>query len=210
MTTTTLSRAGGACLLGGLTLGAISLIIGHTISSDPATMAAAIADHPTATVVGLAFNLLGAALLVGGLSWWAWTSYGRSPKLATIGGVLGVFGVLAIVFDDAIDMAAALMGASSGAIGGITTASGIAGPLSVLNDVGMILLAVASLKLGVSRAVMSTAIVGTVLEAAGFATATRYLAFAGLVVLLAGLAGVVRTAWVGAEERTAELAGAPA
>jgi hypothetical protein len=210
MTTSALSRAGGACLLGGLLFGAVSVLAQPTISSDPAPMAAAISGHSAAMVLGGALNSIGAALLVAGLAWWAWLTYSRAPRWAVIGGVLGVLGILAVLLDDGLQIAAALMGSTAHTLDGMSAASGVIGPISVLNDVGMIVLAVASLRRGIPRALVSTAIIGSVVESAGFATGARYLAVVGLVVLLAGLAGLVRSAWAGAPDPTSALAGAPA
>jgi hypothetical protein len=195
------SRAGAACLLAGPLAGLASVLIVRTESLTAADRAAAWTAHPTATHAGLAVNAIAVVLLAAGVVWFAWTTHERSPRLATAGGVLGVLGLFAITCDDAIHVAGSV------AVSGMTAAQATpvadrlfsggvtaAGILSELGDIGVILLAVAALKIGVPRWGAATLIVGVIAEGLGFAAGSRYLAAVGFALTLVGVATVVRTA----------------
>lgn len=199
------ARAGATCLVLAPIAGCASVAIGATVSSKAADQAKAFVEHPAATHVGLGLNAVAAALLIGGIVWFAWVTYPRSPRLAVVGGALGVFGMLAAVFDVAVHASGSLVVAgmnttqATTALGPLTSGGIVAsGPLSELADVGLILLAVAALRLGLPRWGTAVICVGAIGEGLGFAVGSRYLAAAGFAVTAVGLATVVRTVHVGA------------
>lgn len=207
-----LSRAGGACLLAAPLAGLASVLIQRTLSLKAVDLASAFTTHPTATHVGLAVNAIAAVLLAAGLVWLASTTYDRSPRLAATGGVLGVLGLFSIMVDDAVHVAGSLV------VTGLTaaqatplldrlTSGGVvaAGVLSELADVGVILLAVAALRVGVPRWGSATICLGVVAEGLGFAASSRYLVAAGFALAFIGYATVVRAALAEAAALRASL-----
>jgi hypothetical protein len=195
-----LSRAGAACLLVGPLAGIASVLIERSVSLQAADLAAAYTAHPAATHLGLAVNAVASVLTAAGLIWFAWSTYPRSPRLAVAGGVLGVLGMFSVMVDDAVHLAGSLVTA------GMTTAQATplldrltsggvtaAGILSELADLGVILLAVAALRIGVPKWGSAALCIGTIAQGAGFASGSRYLAVAGFAVAFVGFATVVRT-----------------
>lgn len=194
------SRVGAACLVTAPIAGLVSALIVHTVSGKAVDQAVAYTEHPGATQLGLAINAIATTLLIAGLIWLAWTTYERSPRLATVGGVLGVLGMLAALVDDAVHLS------GSAIVGGMTTTQAASllhplvsggvfavGPLSELADVGVILLAVAALRLGVAGWAAAVLIVGVIAEGVGFAAGTRYLVAAGFALAFVGFAMIVHT-----------------
>lgn len=211
------SRAGAACLVLGPLLGFVSMLIVRTLSHSAADLATAFTAHPAASQLGIGLGAAAAVLLAGGLVWLAQTTYHASPRLAVAGGVLGVLGIFSVVFDDAVRLSGALLvdglGATQAAdvLGRLTSGGVVAvGPLSLLNDLGMILLAVAALRTGVPRWVVAVICIGVLVEGAGFAAGTRYVAAIGFVLVLAGFATVVRTTMAGRPESAPEIVTQPA
>jgi len=197
-----LSRAGAACLILGPIAGVASVLIQRSVSLQAADLAVAYTAHPTATHLGFAVNAVASVLTAAGLIWFAWSTYSRSPRLAVAGGVLGGLGLFSVMFDDAVHLAGSIV------TGGLTpaqatplldrlTSGGVtaAGIFSELADLGVILLAVAALRLGVPRWGSALICIGALAQGLGFASGTRYLAAAGFAVALVGFATVVRTAF---------------
>lgn len=194
------SRAGAVCLVLAPLAGLVSVLLAATVSGKAADLASAFVEHPTATQVGLAINAVAATLLIGGVVWFAWIAYQRSPRLAMAGGVLGVLGLLAVLVDDAVHVTGSVMvqgmstADASRALAPLTSGGVFAvGPLSELGDVGIILLAVAALRFGLPRWAAAVLCAGVVCEGLGFASGSRYLAAAGFALTAVGLATVVRT-----------------
>lgn len=196
-----LSRAGGACLILGPIAGIASVLIEPTVSLQAPDLAAAYAAHPGATHLGLGVNAVAAVLTVAGLIWFAGSTRTRSPRLAVAGGVLGALGMFSVVFDDAVHLTGSLVTGGMAAAQATPllerlTSGGIvaAGILSELADLGMILLAIAALRIGVPKWASAVLCVGVIGQGAGFASGSRYLAAAGFAVALVGFTAVVRTA----------------
>jgi hypothetical protein len=200
------SRAGAACLVLAPLVGLVSMLVASTVSGKAADLATAFVEHPSATQAGLALNAVAASLLVGGLVWFAWITHRRAPRLAIIGGVLGVLGMLAVLFDDAVHVTGSIM------VEGMTTADAKAaldpltsggvfavGPLSELGDIGMILLAIAALRLGLAWWAGAVLCAGVIAEGLGFATGSRYLAAAGFALPASGVATMTRTVFARAD-----------
>ena len=194
-----LSRAGRTCLLLGPLGGLASVLIARTESLDVADLAAAFTGQPVLTHLGYAVNAVGTVLMAAGVLWLAWRAYDHSRRLAVIGGILGFIGLFSVTVDDAVHLSGSLV------VSGMTPAQAalilhrlttggivLAGVLSELLDVGMILLAIAVLRLGVQRWASALVALGAVVEAIGFAAGSRYLAAVGFALTFAGLAAVVR------------------
>lgn len=197
-----LSRAGAACLLAAPLAGLASVLIERSVSLKAPDLATAFTLHPTATHIGLAVNAVGTVLLAAGLVWFAWTAYARSPRLAVAGGVLGLIGLFSIAVDDGVHIAGSLVvsglpAADATPILERLTSGGVvaAGIVSELADIGVILLAIAALRIGVPAWGTAIICLGAVGEAVGFATGTRYLAAAGFAVTLVGYTTIVRAAF---------------
>lgn len=195
------SRAGAVCLVLGPLAGLVSMFVVRTVSLKAADQVAAFTTHPGLTRLGLSINTIAALLLIAGLVWLAATTYERSPKLAIVGGITGVLGMVAIMFDNAFHIAGSLM--VSGLDSDRATAqfhqviSGGAmavGPLSELADLGVIMLAIAALKIGVPRWAAALLIAGVIVQGVGFAAGARFIAAVGFAATFAGFALVVRSA----------------
>lgn len=207
-----LSRAGATCLVLAPLAGLVSVVVTKTVSGKATEQATAYLEHPGATHLGFAINAIAATLLVGGIVWFAWIAYERSPRLAVAGGVLGVLGMLAVLFDDAVHVAGSLVvggmstDAATTALHPLTSGGVFAvGPLSELGDVGIILLAIAAVRRGLPRWAAVVLCVGVIGEGAGFGAGSRYLAAAGFALTAIGLAMVVRTVLANAPAPRAAL-----
>lgn len=194
------ARTGATCLVLAPIAGVVSVVVGTPVSSKAADQATAYVHHPAATHLGLAINAIAATLLVGGLVWFARVAYQHSPRLAMAGGALGVLGMLAVLFDDAVHVAGSVMvsdmstAQATTALDPLTSGGVVAvGPLSELGDIGIILLAIAALRFGLPRWAAAVLCAGVIGEGLGFATGSRYLAAAGFALTFVGLATVVRT-----------------
>ncbi len=212
-----LSRAGAACLLVGALAGFASVLIEPTISDKAADQAAAISAHAGAVHAGIAVNAVGAVLLVGGLIWLAGVASKSAMALAVSGGVVAVLGLLAVMLDNGIQLAGSVVAEGLGTnqattllqpldSGGVATA----GVISVLNDIGMILLGVALLKTSVPKWAGAVVIVGAVVQAAGFGSGKHYVAAVGFALLFFGFAATVRAIFASGSEQAASPANAAA
>jgi hypothetical protein len=185
-------------------VGLVSALAGVPVSGKAADLASTFTDHPSAARLGLALNAVAATLLVGGIVWFALTCHRSAPRLAIAGGTLGVLGMLAVLFDDAVHVSGSLVvdGLSADqartALGPLTSGGVFAvGPLSELGDIGLIVLAVAALRLGLPRWAAVVLCVGVIGEGVGFGAGSRYLVAAGFALTAIGVGMVVRTAFVG-------------
>src|ERR1700686_2123117 len=92
--------AGAFALLVAPIVVVVSVVTQTTLSGDPATQVAALTSHRGAMIAGMALNLVALVLLIAGLSWLALAVAPRTPRLALAGGVLGVFGLLVVMFEN--------------------------------------------------------------------------------------------------------------
>ncbi|MGH3744562.1 MAG: hypothetical protein ACRDTP_06870 [Mycobacteriales bacterium] len=150
---------------------------------------------------GLALSVVAAVLVVAGVVWLTRLTYNAAPRLALIGGIFGVFGYLAVLFDDALSSAsvAAVRGLDTGQATSVVDRIGsgalaAVGPVTIFGDIGIALLGVAALRLGVPRWGAAVIAAGALAQYVGFGAGSRALAAAGFAILLVGLAMVVRTA----------------
>jgi hypothetical protein len=171
-----------------------------TLSDDAASQVAALTGHRGAMITGMALSSIAVVLLIAGIIWFALALAPRAPRLAMAGGVLGVFGLLVVLFEngvaaafpaivgglDRIQAAFVLDRIHSGAITAL-------GPLSIIGDIGLVLLGLAAVKAGAPRWAGAAIAVGALAEGAGFATGTKALVIIAFAVLFLGLLQAVRT-----------------
>jgi hypothetical protein len=173
--------AGPAALLTAPVVVIASVSIQTTLSGDSATQVAALTSHHGAMVAGMGLNLIALVLLIAGLIWLALAVAPRTPRLALAGGVLSVFGLLVVLFENSIgavapaivgtlgraEAAAVLDRIHSGAIAALE-------PLSLAGDVGIALLGIAAVKAGAPRWTGAALVIGAIGEEQVSPPARRY------------------------------------
>src|SRR5690348_1538747 len=92
--------AGAVALLAAPIVVIASTLAQPTLSDDAASQVAALTSHRAAMITAMALNSIAVALLIGGVIWLALALAPRAPRLATAGGILGVFGLLAVLFEN--------------------------------------------------------------------------------------------------------------
>ena len=151
--------AGAVALLAAPIIVIAGTLAQPTLSDDPASQVAALTGHSGAMITGMALSSIAAVLLIAGIIWFALALAPRAPQLAMAGGVLGVFGLLVVLFENGV---AAAIPAIVGGLDRIQAAfvldrihSGAAitalGPLSIIGDIGLALLGLAAVKAGAPR-----------------------------------------------------------
>lgn len=179
---------------------AVGVLISTTMSDDAATQVAAFADHRSAMIGGAVFQTLGIVLFLAGIVWLATAVAPRARGLAVAGGILGVAGSLVILFEDGVvaavpSVVSALDPAqAAAAVHRIhsSTAYGLE-PVSILQAIGCLLLALAALRSGVPRWAAGLFALGGFVDTVGFASASKPLTIIGFALLLAGLAPLCRS-----------------
>jgi hypothetical protein len=193
--------AGAAALLAAPVVVVAATLAQPTLSGDAAKQAAALADHRGAVIAGMAANTIGVVLLVAGLIWLAFALAPRAPRLAMAGGVLGVLGLLIVLFENSVRAAGpAIVGAldqarATAVLDRINSGAAISAlePLAILGDIGIALLGIAILKVGAPRWAAAAIVIGALGEGAGFAAGTKALVIISFALLFAGLLQAVRT-----------------
>ena len=195
--------AGAAALLAAPIIVIIATLAQPTLSDDAASQVAALDGHRGAMIAGMALSSIAVVLLIAGIIWFALALAPRAPRLAMAGGVLGVFGLPAIVGGlDRIQATFVLDRIHSGAITAL-------GPLSIIGDIGLALLGLAAVKAGAPRWAGAAIAIGALAQGAGFATGTKALVIIAFAVLFLGLLQAVRTLTASPAPRPA-VAGAKA
>ena len=193
--------AGSFALLAAPIIVIIGTLAQPTLSDDAASQVAALTGHRTAMITAMALSSIAVALLIAGVIWLALALAPRAPRLALAGGVLGVFGLLAVLFDNGV--AASFPPIVGGldpiqatfVLDRIHSAAAITalGPLAVTGDIGLALLGIAAVKAGAPRWAGAAIVAGALGEGAGFASGTKALVIAAFAVLFLGLLQAVRT-----------------
>lgn len=189
--------AGAFALLAAPIVVIVSVLIQPARSGDAAGQVAALTSHRTAMITGMALNMIALVLLIAGIIWLAH----RAPRLAMAGGVLGVFGLLVVLFKNSVGAAApAIVGGlgpaqATAILDRIHSSAAISalGPLSLAGDIGIALLGIAAARAGAPRWAAAAIAIGALGEGAGFATGTNALVIISFAVMLGGLLPVVRT-----------------
>jgi hypothetical protein len=192
--------AGAVALLAAPIIVIAGTLAQPTLSDDAAMQVAALTAHRGAMITSMTLSLIAIVLLIAGIIWLALALAPRAPRLAMAGGVLGVFGSLAVLSENSI--AAAFPAIVSGLdriqatfvldrihSGAITAL----GPLSIIGDIGLALLGIAAVKAEAPRWAGAAIAVGALAGGAGFATGTRALVIIAFAVLFLGLLPAVRT-----------------
>jgi hypothetical protein len=195
------TTAGSLALLAAPIIVIVATLAQPTLSDDPASQVAALADHRGAMITGMALSSIAVVLLIAGIIWFALALAPRAPRLAMAGGVLSVFGLLVVLFENGV---AAAIPAIVGGLDRIQATfvldrihSGAAitalGPLSITGDIGLALLGLAAVKAGAPRWAGAAIAIGALAGGAGFATGTKALVIIAFAVLFLGLLQAVRT-----------------
>jgi hypothetical protein len=195
------SRAGVASLLAAPIIAAVSVLVSPTLSDDAGKQLAALTDHRAAVIAGLTLNTIALALLIAGIVWLALVLARHAPTLASAGGILGVGGLLIVLFENGISAAAPSLSRgldpaqATAALGRIHSSVAVSRiePFSLLGDIGFVLLGIAVVKAGAPRWTAAAIAAGALGEGAGFATATKPLTVVAFAVLFLGLLAAVRT-----------------
>jgi hypothetical protein len=210
--------AGATALLAAPIVVIAATLAQPTLSGDAATQVAALTDHRGAVIAGMAANTIGVVLLIAGLIWLALTLAPRAPRLAMAGGVLGVLGLLVVLFGNGVGAAAPAIvdtldrAQATAVLDHINTGAVSAlEPLAILGDIGIALLGIAVARAGAPRWAAAAIVIGALGEGAGFATGTKALVIISFALLFAGLLQAVRTVVTrAAPEPAAEAAQAAA
>ena len=195
-----LSLTGAVAFVAAPILAAVGVLVSTTMSDDAATQVAAFADHRGAMIGAAVLQTVAIFLFVGGIVWLAAAVAPRARGLAFTGGVLGVIGSLVILFEDGITATvSSVVGALDPARATTvvdrihsSTAAGLE-PISLLQAIGCLILAVAAVRMGVPRWAAALFAIGGFVDTAGFAAGSKAVVVIGFAVLLAGLLPLVRT-----------------
>jgi hypothetical protein len=195
------NQAGAVALLTAPIVVIVSAIVTPTLSDDAATRYTAIAAHRGAVIGAGALALVALVLLIAGTIWFALKLAPKAPGLALAGGILGVFGALAVMFENSIAVAMPTVvsgldpAQATATLHRVSSAGAVAAlePVSVLQDLGLALLGLAAVRAGAPRWAGLTIAIGAFAEGAGFASGTKAIVIGGFAVLLLGLAPAVQT-----------------
>jgi hypothetical protein len=212
MSKTTL--AGAASLLAAPILIIVATLVRPTVSDAAADQVTALTDHRGAVIAGLAIGILAAVLLIAGIVWLATAVASHGRALAVWGGILGVLGMLVVLFEDGISAAApSVVGALDPAQAttaldriGSSAAVEVLEPVTIVGAIGLTLLAIAAARAGTHRVAAAAIAAGAFVETAGFAVASSAVIVVGFVLLFLGLAAAVRTLLAEPRGRTAREA----
>lgn len=172
-----------------------------TLSDGAAKQVAALTDHRSAAIAGMALNLIAVVLLIAGTVWLAFALAQHTPRLAIAGGVLGVLGALVVLFEDSVAAAAPSIvngldrAQATAVIHSIHSSAAVVAlePLSALGIIGIILLGIAVVQAGAPRWAAAAIVVGALGEVAGFGAHTKALLIIGVALMFVGLLQAVRT-----------------
>jgi hypothetical protein len=197
-----ISAAGATCLVAAAPLVIIGTLISPTISDEAADQVSAFNSHRAAMITGMTLSAIALVLLIGGTIWLALAVASRSSRLAVAGGVLGVFGSLVVLFENSLDAAipSIVRGLdatqATAIVDRINSSLAVSGlePVTILGDIGLLVLGIAAVKIGLSRWAAAALGVGALIEGAGFATSTKAVVVTGFVLVFAGAVMAVRAA----------------
>jgi hypothetical protein len=193
--------AGAVALLAAPVVVIAGTLVQPTLSGDAARQVAAFTDHRGAMITAMALSSVAVVLLIGGITWLALALAPRAPQLALAGGVLGVFGLLVVLFENSVAAAFPAIVAgldriqATSVLDRIHSGAAITAlePLSIVGDIGLALLGIAAVKAGAPRWAGAAIVAGALAEGAGFATGTRAVVIIAFAVLFLGLLQAVRT-----------------
>ena len=96
------SLTGATALVAAPVLAITGIAVSPTMSNQAADQLGAASAHHFASGLGLTLQALAVGLLIAGIAWLALVVAERSPKLALAGGILGVGGLLIVLFEDGV------------------------------------------------------------------------------------------------------------
>jgi hypothetical protein len=191
--------AGAAALLAAPILVIAGTLAQPALSDDAAKQVAALTRHRGPMIAGMTLTMIAVVLLIAGTAWLALTLAPRAPRLAMAGGVLGVLGLLVVLFENSVGAAApaivdTLDRAQATAVLDHINAGAIPalGPVSIAGDIGLALLGIAAVKAGAPRWAAALIVIGALGYGPGFATGTKALVIISFALLFAGLLQAVR------------------
>lgn len=172
-----------------------------TLSDDAATQVAALTQHRGSMIAAIALSVIGVVLLTAGIVWLALTLAQHAPRLALVGGALGVLGSLVVVFLDGVGAAAPTIvqaldpAHATTTLHSIQSSTAVTGlePLQLLGDIGVALLGIAAVSAGAPRWAAAAIVIGALGEGAGFGTGTKTLVVIAFAIVFAGFVEAVRT-----------------
>jgi hypothetical protein len=201
-TTRRLTLIAASCLVLAPVVALASTALAPTMSDDASAQLKADAAHHGSAVASVVLEIATVPLLVVAvLALTALTAKG-SPAWARVGGALGLFGVLDLLFIGAVSAVQLEMvtgGAERSQMVALTeriqhSAIGAAEPLTVVLAAGLVILADGLRRAKrISSAAAAAIALGAVLEPVGFATGTRAVAILAFLLLLAGFGAVARS-----------------
>ena len=193
------TNAGALALLAAPIVLIAAVLIQPTLSGDASTRVTALTSHHQAMITGMTLSIIALVLLIGGTLWLALALAPRAPRLALAGAVLGVFGALAVLFENSVAAAAPAIASGLGHAQATAMldrvhsgAIAAAEPLALLGGIGIALLGVAALKAGAPRWAAAAIAFGAFGQVAGFATSTKALVVTSFAILFAGFLPAVR------------------
>lgn len=193
--------AGATALLAAPILAIAGALAQPTLSGDAATQVTALTSHRDAMITGMTLSMIAAVLLLGGTIWLALTLAPRAPRLAMAGGMLGVLGLLIVLFENSVGAAAPAIVAgldpaqATAVLGRIQSSGAISAfePASIVGNIGVALLGIAVVKAGAPRWAAAAIVLGALGYGAGFATGSKTLVIISFALMFAGLVPAVRT-----------------
>jgi hypothetical protein len=172
-----------------------------TLSGDAAKQVTALTSHREVMIAGMTLSISAGILLVAGTIWLALTLAPRAPRLAMAGGVLGVLGMLIVLFENSLGAAAPAIVAgldqaqATAVLNRIQSSAAISAlePVSILGNIGIALLGIAVAKAGAPRWAAAMIVIGALGYGPGFATGSKILVIVSFALLFIGLVSAVRT-----------------
>ena len=151
--------AGATALLAAPILAIAGALAQPTLSGDAAKQVLALTSHREAMIAGMTLSMIAAVLLIGGIIWLALTLAPRAPRLAMVGGPLGVLGSLIVLFENSVGAAAPAIVAgldraqATAVLGRIQSSAAISAfePVSILGNIGVALLGITAAGAGAPR-----------------------------------------------------------
>jgi len=194
------SIAGATALLAAPVLGIAGALAQPTLSGDAARQVAALTGHRGPMIAGMTLSMIAIVLLIAGTVWLALTLAPRAPRLAMAGGVLGVLGLLVVLFENSVGAAAPAIAdtldraQATAVLDRVQSSAPISAlePASILGNIGIALLGIAVAKAGAPRWAAAMIAIGALGYGPGFATGSKILVSISFALMFIGLVSAVR------------------
>lgn len=194
------SIAGAVSLVAAPVLVIVGTLVLPTVSDEAADQLSAVTHHRSGMIVGQTLSAIALVPLIAGTIWLAAVTWPRSRTLALVGGTLGVLGDLVVMFENgthatAVSIVGGLDAANAAtALDHISSSAMVKGlePLSLLGDIGLLVLAIGAVRIGLPRWAAAALGIGALLEGAGFGSSTKALVILGFALVFVGAVMAVR------------------